>query len=79
MVVGAEIIATEAVTDGFKVNEKPAENVEQVNKEEPFGDVKNIREVHLDHSLLNNIQASGEMRTDYVFLISHRFLEGMVS
>lgn len=64
MVVGAEIIATEAATDVFKVNEKPAEIVEQVNKEEPSGDVKNIREVHLDHSLLNNIQASGEMRTD---------------
>ncbi|XP_073491306.1 lysine-specific demethylase 4C isoform X2 [Aquarana catesbeiana] len=61
MVVGAEIIATEAATDVFKVNEKPAEIVEQVNKEEPSGDVKNIREVHLDHSLLNNIQASDSL------------------
>ncbi|KAM4707667.1 lysine-specific demethylase 4C [Discoglossus pictus] len=57
MVVGTEIIATEAATDGFKVNEKPTERAEQVNKEEPSGDIKNIREVHLDHSLLNKIQA----------------------
>ncbi|XP_040275694.1 LOW QUALITY PROTEIN: lysine-specific demethylase 4C [Bufo bufo] len=54
-----EIIATEAATDGFKVNEKPTENAVLVNKEVPSGDEKNIREVHLDHSLLNNIQAPG--------------------
>ncbi|KAG9486718.1 hypothetical protein GDO78_006869, partial [Eleutherodactylus coqui] len=59
MVVGAEIIATEAATDGFKVNEKPTENAVLVNKEVPLGDEKSIREVHLDHSLLNNIQAPG--------------------
>lgn len=64
MVVGAEIIATEAATDGFKVNEKPMENAVLVNKEEPSGDERNIREVHLDHSLLNNIPAPGEIRTD---------------
>ncbi|XP_072008331.1 lysine-specific demethylase 4C isoform X2 [Engystomops pustulosus] len=59
MVVGAEIIATEAATDGFKVNEKLTENAVLVNKEVPSGDEKNIRGVHLDHSLLNNIQAPG--------------------
>ncbi|KAM8961770.1 lysine-specific demethylase 4C isoform 1-T1 [Pelodytes ibericus] len=59
LVVGAGIIATEAATDGFKVNEKPTEKAELVNKEEPSGDMKNIRGVHLDHSLLNNIQAPG--------------------
>ncbi|XP_075065448.1 lysine-specific demethylase 4C isoform X1 [Mixophyes fleayi] len=59
MVVGTEIIATEAATDSFKVNEKPKEHVVLVNKEEPSGHEKNIREVHLDHSLLNNIQAAG--------------------
>ncbi|XP_077105300.1 lysine-specific demethylase 4C isoform X1 [Ranitomeya variabilis] len=59
IVVGAEIIATEATTDDFKVNEKPTENTVLVNKEEPSGDEKNIREVHLDHSLLTNIQAPG--------------------
>ncbi|XP_075683394.1 lysine-specific demethylase 4C [Rhinoderma darwinii] len=59
MVVGAEIIATEAATDCFKVNEKPAENSELVNKDEPSGDEENIREVHPDHFLLNNIQAPG--------------------
>lgn len=64
MVVGVEITATEASTDGSKVKENPTENAEQINKEEPSGEVKNIREVHLDHSLLNNIQASGEIRTD---------------
>uniref|UniRef100_A0A8C5LSX1 [histone H3]-trimethyl-L-lysine(9) demethylase n=1 Tax=Leptobrachium leishanense TaxID=445787 RepID=A0A8C5LSX1_9ANUR len=61
LVVGAEIIASEAATDGFKVNEKPKEKAKLVNKEEPSGDVKNIREVHLDHSLLNNIQAPGSL------------------
>ncbi|XP_056377833.1 lysine-specific demethylase 4C isoform X2 [Hyla sarda] len=59
MVVGAEIIAAEAATDPFKVNEKPTENAALVNKEEPSRDEKNIREVHLDHSLLNNIQDQG--------------------
>ncbi|KAM3937663.1 lysine-specific demethylase 4C [Leptodactylus fuscus] len=59
MVVGAEIIATEAATDGFKVNEKPIENAVLVNKEVPSGEKRNIREVHLDHRLLNNIQAPG--------------------
>ncbi|MEE6459141.1 hypothetical protein FKM82_000554 [Ascaphus truei] len=61
MVVGAEIIATEAATDGFKVNEKATERGELVNKVEPSGDVENIREVHLDHSLLKNIQAPGSL------------------
>ncbi|XP_053321954.1 lysine-specific demethylase 4C [Spea bombifrons] len=59
LVVGGEIIATEAATDGFKVNENPTEKAKLVNKEEPSGDVENIREVRLDHSLLNNIPASG--------------------
>ncbi|CAH2294001.1 lysine-specific demethylase 4C isoform X1 [Pelobates cultripes] len=61
LVAGAEIIATETAADGFKVNEKPTEKATLVNKEEPSGDVKNIREVHLDHSLLNNIQAPGSV------------------
>ncbi|XP_069818045.1 lysine-specific demethylase 4C isoform X1 [Dendropsophus ebraccatus] len=59
MVVGAEIIAAEAATDAFKVNEKPIANAVLVNKEEPSGEEENIREVHLDHSLLNNIQDPG--------------------
>ncbi|XP_053558540.1 lysine-specific demethylase 4C [Bombina bombina] len=59
MVVGREIIATEAATDGFKVTEKSTERAEQVNKSEPSGNITNIREVHLDHSLLNKIQPSG--------------------
>ncbi|XP_068091473.1 lysine-specific demethylase 4C isoform X2 [Hyperolius riggenbachi] len=56
-VVGAEITAPEAATDSFKVNTKPTEKAEQENKDEPLGDVQNIREVHLDQSSLNNIQA----------------------
>ncbi|XP_063770068.1 lysine-specific demethylase 4C [Pseudophryne corroboree] len=61
MVVGAEIIATEAATDSFKVNENATENKELVNKKEPSRHVENIREVHLDHGLLNNIQAAGSL------------------
>ncbi|KAM9330679.1 lysine-specific demethylase 4C [Gastrophryne carolinensis] len=59
MVVGAEITTTEAATDGFKVNEKNTEKAEQVNKEQPLGDIENIKEEHLDHSIVNNLQVSG--------------------
>ncbi|KAM4810243.1 lysine-specific demethylase 4C isoform 1-T1 [Rhinophrynus dorsalis] len=61
VVVGAEILATQGVTDDFKVNEKPTEKAELVNKEEATEDLKNIRKMHLDHSLLNNIQVSGSV------------------
>uniref|UniRef100_A0A8C3TJ49 [histone H3]-trimethyl-L-lysine(9) demethylase n=1 Tax=Chelydra serpentina TaxID=8475 RepID=A0A8C3TJ49_CHESE len=65
MIVGAEIKATEAATDGFKVNEKPAEKVKLVNSEVPSGEEKNISRMQLDQHLLDNIEVSGEIRTDY--------------
>uniref|UniRef100_K7G7K5 [histone H3]-trimethyl-L-lysine(9) demethylase n=1 Tax=Pelodiscus sinensis TaxID=13735 RepID=K7G7K5_PELSI len=59
MIVGAEIIATEAATDGFKVNEKPAEKVKLVNSEVPSGEEKN--RMQLDQHLLDNIEVSGKL------------------
>uniref|UniRef100_A0A8C3TK37 [histone H3]-trimethyl-L-lysine(9) demethylase n=1 Tax=Chelydra serpentina TaxID=8475 RepID=A0A8C3TK37_CHESE len=70
MIVGAEIKATEAATDGFKVNEKPAEKVKLVNSEVPSGEEKNISRMQLDQHLLDNIEVSGEIRTDYVSLVN---------
>uniref|UniRef100_A0A8D0L328 [histone H3]-trimethyl-L-lysine(9) demethylase n=1 Tax=Sphenodon punctatus TaxID=8508 RepID=A0A8D0L328_SPHPU len=69
MVVGAEITATEAATDGFKVNEKPAEKVKLVNTEVPSGEERGTSGMQLDQNLLDNIEVSGEIRTDYVSLI----------
>uniref|UniRef100_A0A674KG25 [histone H3]-trimethyl-L-lysine(9) demethylase n=1 Tax=Terrapene triunguis TaxID=2587831 RepID=A0A674KG25_9SAUR len=74
MIVGAEIIATEAATDGFKVNEKPEEKVKLVNSEVPSGEEKNISRTQLDQHLLDNIEVSGEIRTDYVSLVNFRLL-----
>uniref|UniRef100_A0A8C3THL4 [histone H3]-trimethyl-L-lysine(9) demethylase n=1 Tax=Chelydra serpentina TaxID=8475 RepID=A0A8C3THL4_CHESE len=75
MIVGAEIKATEAATDGFKVNEKPAEKVKLVNSEVPSGEEKNISRMQLDQHLLDNIEVSGEIRTDYVSLVNFRLLK----
>uniref|UniRef100_A0A452ISW8 [histone H3]-trimethyl-L-lysine(9) demethylase n=1 Tax=Gopherus agassizii TaxID=38772 RepID=A0A452ISW8_9SAUR len=69
MIAGAEIIATEAATDGFKVNEKPEEKGKLVNSEVPSGEEKNFSRTQLDRHLLDNIEISGEIRTDYVSLV----------
>ncbi|XP_074850982.1 lysine-specific demethylase 4C [Carettochelys insculpta] len=61
MIVGAEIIATEAATDGFKVNEKPEEKVKLLNSEVPSGEEKNISKMQLDQHLLDNIEVSGNI------------------
>lgn len=74
MVVGAEIIPTEVATDGFKVNEKPAEKVRPENTEVPSGEEENISRMQLDQHLLDNIEVSGEIRTDYISLVSCRLL-----
>ncbi|KAM7166123.1 lysine-specific demethylase 4C isoform 2-T8 [Macrochelys suwanniensis] len=67
MIVGAEIIATEAATDGFKVNEKPAEKVKLVNSEVPSGEEKNISRMQLDQHLLDNIEVSGNICSNSLF------------
>ncbi|XP_074984880.1 lysine-specific demethylase 4C isoform X6 [Caretta caretta] len=67
MIVGAEIIATEAATDGFKVNEKPEEKVKLVNSEVPSGEEKNISRMQLDQHLLDNIEVSGNMCSNSLF------------
>uniref|UniRef100_A0A8C0G3U7 [histone H3]-trimethyl-L-lysine(9) demethylase n=1 Tax=Chelonoidis abingdonii TaxID=106734 RepID=A0A8C0G3U7_CHEAB len=43
MIAGAEIIATEAATDGLKVNEKPEEKVKLVNSEVPTPVMQKIK------------------------------------
>ncbi|CAM5146413.1 unnamed protein product [Natator depressus] len=67
MIVGAEIIATEAATDGFKVNEKPEEKVKLVNSEVPSGEEKNISRMQLDQHLLDNIEVSGNICSNSLF------------
>ncbi|XP_034629407.1 lysine-specific demethylase 4C isoform X2 [Trachemys scripta elegans] len=67
MIVGAEIIATEAATDGFKVNEKPEEKVKLVNSEVPSGEEKNISRTQLDQHLLDNIEVSGNICSNSLF------------
>ncbi|XP_038257741.1 lysine-specific demethylase 4C isoform X3 [Dermochelys coriacea] len=67
MIVGAEIIATEAATDGFKVSEEPAEKVKLVNSEVPSGEEKNISRMQLDQHLLDNIEVSGNICSNSLF------------
>ncbi|XP_065406605.1 lysine-specific demethylase 4C isoform X6 [Chrysemys picta bellii] len=67
MIVGAEIIATEAATDGFKVNEKPEEKVKLVNSEVPSGEENNISRTQLDQHLLDNIEVSGNICSNSLF------------
>uniref|UniRef100_A0A8C0G4B2 [histone H3]-trimethyl-L-lysine(9) demethylase n=1 Tax=Chelonoidis abingdonii TaxID=106734 RepID=A0A8C0G4B2_CHEAB len=67
MIAGAEIIATEAATDGLKVNEKPEEKVKLVNSEVPSGEEKNISRTQLDQHLLDNIEVSGNICSNSLF------------
>ncbi|XP_062455315.1 lysine-specific demethylase 4C isoform X2 [Rhea pennata] len=64
IVAGAEIIATEAATDDFKVNEKPGEKVRLVNTQEPSGEEENNNGMQLDQHLLDNIKVSGNVCSD---------------
>uniref|UniRef100_A0A8C8SXX8 [histone H3]-trimethyl-L-lysine(9) demethylase n=1 Tax=Pelusios castaneus TaxID=367368 RepID=A0A8C8SXX8_9SAUR len=67
LIVGAEIIPTEAATDGFKVNEKPAEKVKLVNTEVPSGEEKNISRMQPDQRLLDNTEVSGNICSNSLF------------
>lgn len=74
MVAGAEIIATEAATDGFKVSEEPGKTVRLVNTGVPSAEEENSSRMQLDQHLLDNVKVAGEIRTDYVSYVSCRLL-----
>lgn len=63
MVADAEIIVTEAATDGFKVNEEPEKKVRVVNTGVPSGEDENSSRMHLDQHLLDHVKVEGEIRT----------------
>ncbi|NXL70492.1 KDM4C demethylase, partial [Leptocoma aspasia] len=66
MVADAEIIVTEAATDGFKVSEEPGKKARVVNTGLPSGEEENSNRMHLDQHLLDHAKVAGEISTDYV-------------
>lgn len=73
-VAGAEIIATEPATDGFKVSEEPGKKVRLVNTGVPSGEEENCSRMQLDQQLLDNVKVAGEIRTDCISHVSCRLL-----
>ncbi|NXC49170.1 KDM4C demethylase, partial [Penelope pileata] len=63
MATGAEITETEAVTDGFKVNEEPEEKVRLLNTGVPPGEEESSSRMQLDQHLLDDVKVAGEIRT----------------
>ncbi|XP_032859633.1 lysine-specific demethylase 4C isoform X2 [Tyto alba] len=61
MEAGAEIIATEAATDGFKVTGK---KVRPVNTGVPSGEEENSSRKQLDQQLLDNVKVAGSIHSD---------------
>ncbi|XP_026722604.1 lysine-specific demethylase 4C isoform X2 [Athene cunicularia] len=59
MVAGAEIIATEAATDGFKVSEEPGKKMRVLNTGVPSGEEENSSRIRLDQHLLDNVKVAG--------------------
>ncbi|XP_054042191.1 lysine-specific demethylase 4C isoform X4 [Rissa tridactyla] len=64
MVGGAEIITTEAASDGFKVSEEPGKKVRLVNTGVPSGEEENSSRMHLDQHLLDNVKVAGSIHSD---------------
>ncbi|XP_063176712.1 lysine-specific demethylase 4C isoform X3 [Chroicocephalus ridibundus] len=64
MVAGAEIITTEAASDGFKVSEEPGKKVRLVNTGVPSGEEENSSRMHLDQHLLDNVKVAGSIHSD---------------
>ncbi|XP_040435683.1 lysine-specific demethylase 4C isoform X2 [Falco naumanni] len=64
VVAGAEIIVTEATTDGFKVSEEPGKKVRLVNTELPSGEEENSSRMQLDQHLLDNVEVAGNIHSD---------------
>ncbi|NWR74118.1 KDM4C demethylase, partial [Centropus unirufus] len=58
VVAGAEIIATEAATDDFKVSEEPGKKGGLVNTGVPPREEENISRIQLDQHLLDNINVA---------------------
>ncbi|XP_049650667.1 lysine-specific demethylase 4C isoform X3 [Accipiter gentilis] len=63
-VAGAEIIATEPATDGFKVSEEPGKKVRLVNTGVPSGEEENHSRMQLDQHLLDNVKVAGSIHSD---------------
>ncbi|XP_061200350.1 lysine-specific demethylase 4C-like isoform X3 [Neopsephotus bourkii] len=64
MVAGAEITATEAATDSFKVSEEPGKKVRLVNTEAPSGGEDNSSRMQLDQHLLDDVKVAGSIHSD---------------
>ncbi|XP_047906720.1 lysine-specific demethylase 4C isoform X1 [Anser cygnoides] len=64
VVTGAEIIATEAATDDFKVNEKRREKVRRLSAGVPSGEEENSGRIQLDQHLLDNAKGAGSILSD---------------
>ncbi|NXJ99466.1 KDM4C demethylase, partial [Corythaixoides concolor] len=58
MVAGAEIVVTEAATDGFKVNEETGKKVRLVNTGVPSGEEEKSSRMQLDQQLLDNVKVA---------------------
>ncbi|NXJ01178.1 KDM4C demethylase, partial [Psophia crepitans] len=58
IVAGAEIIATEAATDVFKVIEEPGKKVSVLNTGVPSGEEENSSRKQLDQHLLDNVKVA---------------------
>lgn len=59
IMVGTEIIATEAATDSFKVNEKPSQKVKQVNTAVPSVEEQGTSRMQIDQNLFDSKKVSG--------------------
>ncbi|XP_010123832.1 PREDICTED: lysine-specific demethylase 4C-like, partial [Chlamydotis macqueenii] len=64
MLAGAEIIVTEAATDGFKVSEEPGKKVRLVNTGVPSEEEENSSRMQLDQHLLDNVKVAGSIHSD---------------
>ncbi|KAM6035803.1 lysine-specific demethylase 4C isoform 4-T8 [Theristicus caerulescens] len=64
MVAGAEIVTTEAATDGFKVTEEPGKKVRLVNTGVPSGEDENSSRMQLDQHVLDNVKVAGSIHSD---------------
>ncbi|XP_055554652.1 lysine-specific demethylase 4C isoform X4 [Falco biarmicus] len=64
VVAGAEIIVTEATTDGSKVSEEPGKKVRLVNTGLPSGEEENSSRMQLDQHLLDNVKVAGNIHSD---------------
>ncbi|XP_051498720.1 lysine-specific demethylase 4C isoform X3 [Apus apus] len=63
MVTDAEIIMTEAATDGFKVNEEPEKKMRLVNTGVPSGEGNSSR-MQLDQHLLDNVEIAEKTKLE---------------